>query len=52
MALMGFEGRPIVGIGGDNYFSDYKELRKAVSMENPENPILAFSEDLIPERAA
>ena len=51
MAIEGFRTSPIIGIGADNYFSDYRQLREGFSQRNPDNPIIEINEDLIPERA-
>jgi len=51
LAIEGFRENPTVGIGGDNYFTNYKVLREGLSMRDPENPTIEINEDLIPERA-
>jgi O-antigen ligase len=51
MAVEGFRQSPLIGIGGDNYFTDYRQLREGYSARDLENPVLEIDEDLIPERA-
>ena len=51
LAVEGFVLSPIVGIGSDNYFADYKTLRESFSDRDPENPLLEVGEEFIPERA-
>ena len=51
MALEGFKASPVVGIGGDNYLSEYKLLRERYTTAHPENQLLEIGEDLLPERA-
>ena len=51
LAVEGFRSSPLVGIGADNYFSDYKTLRESYSSRDPSNPLLAINEDVFPERA-
>jgi len=51
MAVEGFKLSPIVGIGGDNYFTEYKVLRERYTAANHENQLLELSEELLPERA-
>ncbi len=51
LAVEGFKTSPIIGIGGDNYFSEYKQLREKYSAANPDNPMLEIIEELFPERA-
>jgi Tfp pilus assembly protein PilF len=51
MAVEGLKKSPVFGIGGDNYYSDYKFLRESYSLNKGGNPILEINEDLVPERA-
>jgi len=51
LAIEGFLHSPILGIGGENYFADYKTLRESFSARDPNNPLLEVGEELIPERA-
>jgi O-antigen ligase len=51
LAIEAFRARPLTGIGGDNYFADYKTLRETFSQRDTENPILEINEDIVPERA-
>jgi O-antigen ligase len=51
MAIEGFRRSPLIGVGGDNYYSGYKFLRENYSLRYPANPVLEISEDFIPERA-
>jgi len=49
-AVEGFKSSPAVGIGGDNYFTDYKILRERYATTHPDNTITEITEELIPER--
>lgn len=51
LAVEGFRSRPLTGIGGDNYFTDYRQLRESLSVRDPNNNLLEITENLIPERA-
>lgn len=51
IALQSFKQNKILGIGADNYIADYKTARENYSNQNPENPLLAITEELLPERA-
>lgn len=51
LAVEGFRSRPLTGIGGDNYFADYRQLRESLSVRDPNNNLLEITENLIPERA-
>ncbi len=51
MALEGFKSRPLTGIGGDNFFTDYKTLRQQYSSKNTTDSNLEITEGTIPERS-
>jgi O-antigen ligase len=51
MAIEGFRQNPIVGLGGDNYFSNYKVIRQAYFSRERKHSGMEIDEDLIPERA-
>jgi O-antigen ligase len=51
LAVEGFRGSPVLGIGADNYFTDYRNLREMLATRDPEDTILEINEDSIPERA-
>jgi tetratricopeptide (TPR) repeat protein len=51
MAAEGFKTSPLIGVGADNYFSNYKTLRERYSAAHPDNPMLEVIAETIPERA-
>ena len=45
-----FKQNPLLGVGADNYLSNYKTAREEFSTLNDENKILEIHEDILPER--
>lgn len=51
IAFQMYHERPLTGVGADNFGNSVTEFRKRYSESNPEDPLLAIGEDVLPERA-
>jgi O-antigen ligase len=46
-----FKSNPILGVGADNFLLDYKDARIEYSQTRSDQPMIAISEDIVPERS-
>jgi len=51
VAIESFKQHPVLGVGADNYQTNYRNALEGYASANPDNKTLTYSEDILPERA-